>query len=93
LLSDSVRTPANWVPGGDVVVPPWMPDAEATQRFGNIKPVINPYLSFTKLELPSLTFTDLSFREGALVANKIQVGNGKMKVKSDNEKFDVPTAE
>jgi alkyl hydroperoxide reductase subunit AhpC len=94
-VSDSahVRTPANWVPGGDVVVPPWMPDSEATQRFGNIKPVINPYLSFTKLELPSLTFTDLSFREGALVANEIQVGNGKMKVKGDNEKFDVPTAE
>jgi len=55
--------------------------------------VINPYLRFTRLELPSLTFTDLSFREGALVANEIQVGNGKMKVKGDNEKFDVPTAE
>ncbi|OXV08201.1 hypothetical protein Egran_04036, partial [Elaphomyces granulatus] len=24
-----VRTPANWVPGGDVVVPPLMPEAEA----------------------------------------------------------------
>lgn len=84
----SIRTPANWVAGGDIVVPPNMSDEEATARFGDVKPVTS-YLRFATIQTDPVVFTDLSFRQGLLVSREISVGDGKMKVKEDGKKFDV----
>jgi len=86
----SIRTPANWVAGGDVIVPPTMSDEEATASFGDVKPV-TPYLRFATIPIAPVAFTDLSFRQGLLVSREISVGDGKMKVKEDGSKFDVDT--
>jgi len=84
----SIRTPANWVPGGDVVVPPSVTDEEAKRMFGDFKPV-KSYLRFTEIPAEPVTFTDLSFRQGALVSRNIKVGDGRMVVKEDGIKYDV----
>jgi peroxiredoxin (alkyl hydroperoxide reductase subunit C) len=86
--SASIRTPANWVPGGDVVVPPSMTDEEAKKMFGDFKPV-KSYLRFAEIPSEPVAFTDLSFRQGALVSRNIVVGDGKMKVKEDAHVYDV----
>jgi len=38
-----VRTPANWIPGGDVVIPPTVSDAEAKKKFPGYM-TVKPYL-------------------------------------------------
>ena len=40
----SVVTPVNWQPGGDVIIPPTVSDAEAHEMFPNGWTTINPYL-------------------------------------------------
>lgn len=86
--STSVRTPANWVPGGDVIVPPLMTDDEARKRFGDFKPV-KPYLRLTDIQTDPVVIMDLSFRKGALVSNEIHAGDGKVKFKGDANEFKV----
>ncbi|KAH0562971.1 hypothetical protein GP486_002462 [Trichoglossum hirsutum] len=43
-----VRTPANWVPGGDVVIPPKYSDAEAKKKFPGYT-TLKPYLRVYRL--------------------------------------------
>lgn len=45
---EGVATPANWVPGGDVVVPVAVSDADAIAKFGAIDTKL-PYLRMAKL--------------------------------------------
>lgn len=42
-----VATPANWTPGGDVIIPVAVSDADAEDKFGNFEKVL-PYLRLTK---------------------------------------------
>jgi alkyl hydroperoxide reductase subunit AhpC len=42
-----LATPANWVPGQDVIVALSLTDDQARERFGAIRPVL-PYLRYTK---------------------------------------------
>jgi len=46
----SVRTPADWVPGMDVIIPPKMSDAEAKEKFPKYK-TVKPYLRYTPLPI------------------------------------------
>ncbi|KAN0080759.1 Thioredoxin-like fold, partial [Elaphomyces granulatus] len=43
-----VRTPANWIPGSDVIIPPKVSDAEAKEKFPHYT-ALKPYLRFTPL--------------------------------------------
>jgi len=43
-----VRTPANWVPGADVIVPLKFKEAQAKQKFPDFR-AVKPYLRFTPL--------------------------------------------
>jgi len=43
-----VATPANWTPGGDVIIPASVTDADAKAKFGDFTTVL-PYLRTTKL--------------------------------------------
>lgn len=43
-----VATPANWTPGGDVIIPVAVSDEDATAKFGSFTKVL-PYLRTTKL--------------------------------------------
>ena len=43
-----VATPANWTPGGDVIIPVAVSDEDATAKFGEFTKVL-PYLRTTKL--------------------------------------------
>ncbi len=45
---EGVATPANWTPGGDVVIPVAVSDEDAKAKFGEFKTVL-PYLRMTKL--------------------------------------------
>jgi alkyl hydroperoxide reductase subunit AhpC len=45
--SKGVATPANWVPGQDVIIPATVSDEDATAKFGGFDKVL-PYLRFTK---------------------------------------------
>lgn len=44
-----VATPANWVPGGDVIIPVAVNDEAAKEKFGSFEKVL-PYLRYTKLK-------------------------------------------
>jgi thioredoxin-dependent peroxiredoxin len=44
-----VATPANWVPGGDVIIPLALNDEQAEAKFGSFNRVL-PYLRMTKLK-------------------------------------------
>ena len=43
-----VATPANWTPGGDVIIPLAVSNEAAKEKYGDYKTVL-PYLRFTKL--------------------------------------------
>ena len=51
-LSDRARiaTPANWTPGGDVIIPPSIGDEEARELFPQGFTTIKPYLRTTRVE-------------------------------------------
>ncbi|OYX66383.1 MAG: peroxidase [Sphingomonadales bacterium 32-64-17] len=51
-LTDRARvvTPANWVPGGDVIIPPSIDDAAATAMFPQGFTTLKPYLRLTKVD-------------------------------------------
>lgn len=44
---NGVATPANWVPGDDVIIPPTVSNEDATAKFGEFTTVL-PYLRTTK---------------------------------------------
>ena len=44
-----VVTPANWTPGGDVIIPPSISDEEARELFPQGFETIKPYLRTTKV--------------------------------------------
>ncbi|MGB7242105.1 MAG: peroxiredoxin [Sulfitobacter sp.] len=44
---NGVATPANWVPGDDVIIPPTVSNEDATAKFGTFETVL-PYLRTTK---------------------------------------------
>ncbi|KAL8842891.1 MAG: hypothetical protein Q9170_000295 [Blastenia crenularia] len=44
-----VTTPVDWVPGGDVIVPPTVSTADARKKFGDVRE-IRPYLRFTNVD-------------------------------------------
>ncbi len=46
--SKGIATPANWIPGEDVIIPPTVSDADATKKFGTFNAVF-PYLRFTQV--------------------------------------------
>lgn len=48
-IEHSVATPANWRPGGDVVIPPSVSDEAAKERFPGGFRTLKPYLRFVKL--------------------------------------------
>ena len=48
MTAKGVATPANWVPGGDVIIPATVSDDEAKEKFGEFKTYF-PYLRMTKL--------------------------------------------
>ncbi|MCV6594457.1 MAG: peroxidase, partial [Silicimonas sp.] len=43
-----VATPANWVPGEDVIIPPTVSNEDAAAKFGAFETVL-PYLRTTKV--------------------------------------------
>ncbi|KAI4109549.1 MAG: hypothetical protein LQ339_001662 [Xanthoria mediterranea] len=43
-----VTTPIDWVPGGDVIVPPTVGTEDARRKFGDVR-VVRPYLRFTNV--------------------------------------------
>ncbi|KAL8659766.1 MAG: hypothetical protein Q9226_000262 [Calogaya cf. arnoldii] len=43
-----VTTPVDWVPGGDVIVPPTVGTEDARKKFGDVR-VVKPYLRFTNV--------------------------------------------
>jgi alkyl hydroperoxide reductase subunit AhpC len=45
-----IRTPANWIPGNDVVIPPKVSDEEARAKFSDFES-LTPYLRFTSLSV------------------------------------------
>ena len=47
-IGKGVATPANWVPGEDVIIPPTVSNEDAKARFGEFDAVL-PYLRKTKL--------------------------------------------
>tara|TARA_A100001391_G_scaffold46046_1_gene27122 strand:+ start:42515 stop:43144 length:630 start_codon:yes stop_codon:yes gene_type:complete len=51
-LTDRARvvTPANWIPGGDVIIPPSIDDAAATAMFPQGFTTLKPYLRLTKVD-------------------------------------------
>lgn len=51
-LTDRARvvTPANWTPGGDVIIPPSIDDAAATAMFPQGFTTLKPYLRLTKVD-------------------------------------------
>lgn len=57
-----IRTPANWMPGGDVIIPRSVKDEEAKQRFGDFK-TVKPYLRFSPLPLEKTTFQAMNGTE------------------------------
>ena len=48
MSSKGVATPANWMPGEDVIIPPTVSNEDATAKFGEFETVL-PYLRKTKL--------------------------------------------
>lgn len=46
----NVVTPANWVPGGEVIIPPSISDADAKKMFPQGFDTIKPYLRMTKVD-------------------------------------------
>jgi peroxiredoxin (alkyl hydroperoxide reductase subunit C) len=44
-----IATPADWVPGGQVIIPPSVTDAQATAAFPQGYTTIRPYLRTVKL--------------------------------------------
>ena len=47
MSSKGVATPANWVPGEDVIIPPTVSNEDATAKFGEFETIF-PYLRKTK---------------------------------------------
>ncbi|AET39708.1 thioredoxin peroxidase PRX1 Ecym_4687 [Eremothecium cymbalariae DBVPG len=47
--SKGVVTPADWQPGGDVIIPPSLSDEDATKKFGTFR-TVKPYLRFTNTD-------------------------------------------
>lgn len=47
MAAKGVATPANWTPGGDVIIPPTVSDADAKEKFGTFNAQL-PYLRWTK---------------------------------------------
>lgn len=45
--AQGVATPANWMPGEDVIIPPTVSNADATAKFGDFKTIF-PYLRTTR---------------------------------------------
>lgn len=45
-----VVTPADWVPGGDVIIPPSVSDADAQRKFPQGFTTLKPYLRMTKVD-------------------------------------------
>ncbi|OAA43644.1 Thioredoxin-like fold protein [Metarhizium rileyi] len=62
---ERIRTPANWVPGGDVVVHPDMTDDEANEKFPNFI-TVKPYLRLAERPAGKLRVQGLMFRKGNL---------------------------
>lgn len=89
-ISDSarVRTPANWIPGGDVVVPPRMKDEEAMGLFPNFK-AVKPYLRFVEMPTESMSAQQMRFRGGSLVTLGMRVEDGVMKLGKGIEKYHI----
>jgi len=86
--SASIRTPANWVPGGDVVVHPGMGDDEAMELFPNFK-AVKPYLRFVEMPAKGVNVQHLFFRGGSLVSFGMQVEDGVMKLKKGTEEHQI----
>lgn len=75
-----IRTPANWGPGDDVVIPLSTSDEEARKAFPDFKPV-KPYLRFANLPPKKNTdFESLYFLRGSLVSINEGRENGKPKI-------------
>jgi len=53
-----VRTPADWIPGGEVVIPPGVSDTEARERFPQFK-AAKPYLRYTSLAISGTAKADI----------------------------------
>ncbi|KAI9867504.1 MAG: hypothetical protein M1813_009063 [Trichoglossum hirsutum] len=89
-LSDStrVRTPANWVPGGDVIVHPEMEDGEAVENFPNFV-AVKPYLRFVELPVKKLSAQNMFFRGGGLTSFGVQVKDGVMTLQKGSEEHDI----
>jgi len=63
-----VRTPANWIPGNDVVIPPKLSNEEALKKFPKFEPM-TPYLRFTSLPIQATNIEkieDISKEESML---------------------------
>jgi len=89
-LSDSasVRTPANWSAGGDVVVRPSMEDDEAKRRFPNFK-AVKPYLRFVEMPTKDMGMQFMFFQQGALSSFGVGVEDGVMVVAEGTEQHDI----
>jgi len=74
-----IRTPANWVPGGDVVVHPDMTDEEANEKFPNFI-TVKPYLRLAEHPAGKLCVESLMFRKGVVETFGMKVDDGVMKV-------------
>lgn len=44
-----IATPVDWTAGGDVIIPPTVSDAAATEKFGDFT-TVKPYLRYTKVD-------------------------------------------
>ena len=47
MSAKGVATPANWVPGEDVIIPPTVSNEDALAKFGEFEAIL-PYLRKTK---------------------------------------------
>jgi len=87
--STGTRMPANWIPGGDVVIPPSMSDDEAKEKFPDLK-VVKPYLRLTELPAKKgVPVETVYFLKGSLVSMGQKLENGQLKVQTGASEYSI----
>jgi len=90
--SAGIRTPANWVPGGDIVVHEDMTDEVAKEKFPNFI-TVKPYLRLAEHPAGKRRVETLMFRKGLIETFGMKVDDGVMKVTKEDEVHDIQTVD
>jgi len=88
--NEGIRTPANWIPGGDVVVHPDMKNEEAEEKFPNFI-TVKPYLRLAEQPAGKLNVPGLMFRKGVLETFGMKADNGVPKLVKEDEVHAIET--